>query len=271
MSSTTVGSARSNSRSYGSPSRLKDWPLRTHALVVWAVGIAGLWANWSAAGLAYVHFLDDGPVGDADRWLPKWFEAHRTPFWNDLTWWGSMLADTFVKVALILLVGGTLIAVYRRWHDGLMLAMAVAGEATVFLFSSLVVQRDRPPVKQLDPIPPSGSFPSGHMAAATAFYGALFVVVCLHTQRRAIRNAFLALAILAPVIVGTSRMQRGMHHPVDILGGALLGVCMVLVVRHALDVSCRDADRKARAGEIEVADNVRRLDLSRPAIEEVAS
>jgi len=271
MSSTTVGSARSNSRSYESPSGLKYWPLRTHALVVWAVGIAGLWAIWSAGGLAFKHFLDDGPVGDADRWLPKWFEAHRTPFWNDVTWWGSMLADTLVKVALILVVGGTMIAVWRRWHDGLMLAMAVAGEATVFLFSSLVVHRERPPVEHLDPIPPSGSFPSGHTAAATAFYGALFVVVCCHTQRRAIRNAFLALAIIAPLIVATSRVYRGMHHPVDVLAGALLGFCMVLVVRYALDVSCRDADRKARAGEIEVADNVRHLDLSVPIDEEVAS
>ncbi len=269
MSSTTVVPAVHDSDA--TPSGLHFWPLRTHALVIWAVGIVGLWAVWSAAGLAYVHLLDDGPVGDADRWLPTWFEARRTPFWNDLTWWGSMVADTIVKIVLVAVVGATMIAIWRRWHDGLFLVMAVAGEATVFLFSSLVVQRERPPVEQLDTIPPSGSFPSGHTAAATAFYGALFVIVCCHTQRRAIRGAFLALAILAPLIVGVSRIQRGMHHPVDVLGGALLGVCMVLVVRHALDQACRDTDRQVRAGDLRAPDNVRRLDVSRPIPEETAS
>jgi len=253
------------------PSGLKYWPLRKHALVIITAGMVAMFAIFSAAGLLLVHVLDDGPVGDWDRSVNQWFEDRRTPTWDDLSYWGSMLSDTLVKVALVAVVGGTMIAVWRRWHDGLILACAVIAEATVFLFTSLVVGRDRPPVEQLDKIPPSGSFPSGHTAAAVAFYGALYVVICCHTPRRWIRSLFLALAVLAPLIVATSRVYRGMHHPIDVMAGALLGVCTVLVVRHAFDAACRDADRDAREGTAEVPDNVRHLDLTRPLEKDIAS
>jgi undecaprenyl-diphosphatase len=48
-------------------------------------------------------------------------------------------------------------------------------------------------------------------------------------------------AALIPVYVAFSRMYRGMHHPLDIGGGVLIGIAallaMVLVSRAAHDVS----------------------------------
>ena len=132
-------------------------------------------------------FLDDGPVGDADRDVARWLEDHRTPTWNTLTDYGSMLSDTLVKVILVAVVGGAMVIVWRRWHDGVFLAVVVSLEATVFVITSFIVDRDRPPVEQLDAIPPSGSFPSGHTGAAVAFYGGVFVVMCWHTRNRVVR------------------------------------------------------------------------------------
>jgi undecaprenyl-diphosphatase len=269
MSSTTVPPVAASRRD--TPSGLRFWPLRKHALVIIAIGALVMFAAWSAFGLVYVKLLDDSALADWDRRVTVWFENHRTPTWDDLSFWGSMLSDTLVKVALVVVVGGTMIAVWRRWHDGLMLAASVLIEAAVFLFSSLVVDRPRPPVEQLDSIPPSGSFPSGHVAASVAFYGALFVVVCCHTRRRWIRGVFLTIAIVIPIIVATSRMYRGMHHPIDVIAGALLGFCTVLLIRHALDAACRDLDRQCRDGEVDAPDNVRRLDLSRPPHQEAAA
>ena len=245
-------------------SGLRVWPLNRAALLTLTVGGLIMFVVWSTAGLLFMHFLDDGPVGDADRRVVEWFEDQRTPTINSMSYWGSMLSDTFVKVGLIIVVGGAMVFVWRRWHDALYLALAVITEATVFLFTSLVVDRERPPVEQLDTIPPSGSFPSGHVAAAVAFYGSLFVVVCWHTRRRGVRAVFLAIAVIVPVVVATSRMARGMHHPIDVTAGALLGLATVLLVRIALRNGVRRIGRQVADGERTAPEHTLHLDLNEP-------
>ncbi len=61
----------------------------------------------------------------------------------------------------------------------------------------------------------SGSFPSGHTAAAFAFAGA----VCMKNFPLAAKVAVLLLAAM----VGVSRVAVGIHWPLDVAGGALLG------------------------------------------------
>jgi undecaprenyl-diphosphatase len=231
------------------------------ALLVLAKGGALLLVVWTAVGLVFMQFLDDGPVGDADRRLSEWLEEHRTPTWNSLSHVGSMLSDTLVKVALVAVVGGAMILIWRRWHDGVFLAVVVIVEATVFVIVSFIVGRDRPPVERLDPPAPSGSFPSGHAAAAVAFYAGLFVVVCWHTRNRAVRFVFGVIAVAAPLAVAASRAYRGMHYPIDVLAGILLGIATILVVRAAMQTGVEELDR--HAGE-STPDRVRRLDLTVP-------
>ena len=127
---------------------------------------------------------------------------------------------------------------------GVFLALAVIVEATVFVISSFIVDRDRPPVDQLDPPAPSGSFPSGHTAAAVAFYAGLFVVVCWHTRNRVVRAIFAVIAVAAPLVVGVSRAWRGMHHPLDVIAGFLLGLAALYIVRGALAKGVAEIDRE---------------------------
>jgi len=55
------------------------------------------------------------------------------------------------------------------------------------------------------------------------------------TRRMGWRILVAIAAIVVPVAVGLGRMYRGMHHPTDVLAGALLGIAAltvaVLVVR----------------------------------------
>ena len=138
---------------------VRAWPLNKPALIVLAKGAAVLLVAWSAIGLLYMAMLDDGPVGDADRSLARSLEDSRTPTLNTLSHVGSMLSDTLVKVILVAVVGGAMVIVWRRWHDGVFLALAVSLEASVFVIVSFIVDRDRPPVVQLDPPAPSGKLP----------------------------------------------------------------------------------------------------------------
>lgn len=244
-----------------SPTRsgLRVWPLRRPAWWVLLKGTVLVVAVWSAFGLLLVHVLEHGPIGDADQHVSIWFAEHRTPTLNNLTNWGSMLAETLVKVALVLAVGTLFVVLWRRWHDALFLATVVAFEGMVFVIVSFIVDRQRPPVEQLDPIPPSGSFPSGHTTAAAAVYGTLLVVVWWHTKRPAVRAVFVLLASVIPVIVGISRVARGMHHLIDVIAGAALGIASVLVVKAALQAGVADVDRGADPA---TPQHTRRLDLT---------
>lgn len=247
---------------------LRVWPLRKPALWILAEGGAVLLVIWSAVGLLFVELLDDGPVGDADRAGTEWLEDRRTPTWNSVTHYGSMLSDTLVKIILVAVVGGLMVAVWRRWHDGVFLAVVVSLESTVFVISSFIVGRERPPVEQLDAAAPSGSFPSGHSAAAVAFYVTLFLIVRWHTPNRAVRSIFAVVAVFVPIVVAVSRTARGMHYPIDVVAGLLLGMATILVVHKALTAGVDEIDRQAAhdsdkpGHSSNVPDRVRRLDLT---------
>jgi membrane-associated phospholipid phosphatase len=247
------------SRDTSAHSWVRAWPLRKPALAVLGIGGSALFIVTTAVGLLYVTYLDDGPVGDADRAGVEWFADRRTATLNSLTEIGSMVSDALVKVILVAVVGGAMVLIWRRWHDGVFLAVALIVEATVFVTSSFIVDRDRPPGTPLDEPAPSGSFPSGHTAAAVAFYGGLFIVVRWHTRNPWVRWTFGVVAVAAPLIVGVSRVQRGMHHPVDVAAGIVLGLATLFVVRAALARGVAELD--AASGD-DAPPQVRRLDLT---------
>jgi membrane-associated phospholipid phosphatase len=111
----------------------------------------------------------------------------------------------------------------------------------MFLVTTLVVHRPRPHVVKLDHSPPTSSFPSGHTAAALTLYGALALLIYLHTRRR---SAWLLL--LMPAAVGMARLYRGMHHPSDVLAGLLLGTLAITAAYRAVLKPAADAPATAR-------------------------
>ena len=56
----------------------------------------------------------DGSIGATDRRVARWFEAGRTPRLDDLSYWGSMLSETAVKIVLTAVAATVMIAVWRR-------------------------------------------------------------------------------------------------------------------------------------------------------------
>lgn len=248
-------------RTGDTPSPLHVWPWRKPAVLDLAKSFVLLLAVWSGAGLSYMWLLDDGPVGDLDRDISTWLEDHRTARLDSLAELGSSFSDTLIKVVLVALVGAVMVTVWRRWHDAAFLAVLLVFEASVFALTSFIVGRERPPIEQLEDAAPSGSFPSGHSAAAVAFYVGLYVVFAWHTRNRLVRTVFGVIAIAVPISVATARTYMGMHHATDVLAGMLLGVASIVAVRRALRIGVDDVGADAARGR-DLPAHVTRLDLT---------
>lgn len=166
------------------------------------------------------------------RWdvsVDRELAANRSHPWNVVTSVFSFLAETVTVITIGLLAFVALRLRLKRWREPLFLAVAVIGEVTIFVSTTMLVDRDRPPVPRLDSAPPTSSFPSGHTAASIALYGGLAVLAWRIGVRVWLRNLAIVLAVLAPVLVATSRLYRGMHYPSDVAGGLLLACCWLAV------------------------------------------
>jgi undecaprenyl-diphosphatase len=96
--------------------------------------------------------------------------------------------------------------------------------------TTLLIDRPRPTVTQLDTAPPTSSFPSGHTAAAVCFYGAIAAIVIWHSRHRWLSAVAVFVCAAIPLTIAGSRVYRGMHYPTDVLAGALLGVIWLSTV-----------------------------------------
>lgn len=132
----------------------------------------------------------------------------------DLSWIGSF--------GLVFLVIGLVLAVLwrRPWLFVLLLGTVALADAVSYGLREWI-GRDRPPLVYPEPkplvhVPDSGAFPSGH--AATAFASA---TVLAWAWRPLAVPAFVLAAAIA-----WSRVYAGVHWPLDVLGGAVLGVVL---------------------------------------------
>ncbi len=161
------------------PTRDPRWwrvpPVDRGGLIAWVVGYVLMTVVAIAVGLLIVHELHD--ISSLDDRVARWLGRHRTDGWDSITWCGSMIADAYVKIPATIVLSLIFLWRWRRWTEPALLIGALLLEVAVFLTSSIVVDRARPPMSRLDPVPPTGSFPSGHAAAAVAFYGAIAIIV----------------------------------------------------------------------------------------------
>jgi membrane-associated phospholipid phosphatase len=209
--------------------RLRDGAPTALFLLGWAVALAAVLIGVGWVLSKVVH--DDG-IGRADSSLSRWLAGNRSDQVTDMTRFTTMLADTVTITVLAVLTVAVAAWLWRRWREPMLVAAAVTGEVAIFLLVTLMVDRQRPPVRHLDEAPPTSSFPSGHTAAAIVLYGALAVLASERARSAAVKWLFIALAVVLPLLVAASRLYRGMHYLSDVLGGILLGgVWLAVTVR----------------------------------------
>jgi undecaprenyl-diphosphatase len=209
------------SRTVGAP--------RVVALRLIGGGVA-LWGLLSVIGLLVTRVSSSDPGRSWDAGAALWFAARRTGFWNTATAIGSGLANTTTAIAVMIIAVLLLRWRLGRWYESWVVVAAISGELLVFLAVTATVHRARPAVTRLDQAPPTSSFPSGHTAAAVALYGCLAILLLWAYGRHPVARIAAFMLVCIPVLVGISRVYRGMHYPSDVLMGAVGGGLWLLVV-----------------------------------------
>ena len=181
-------------------------------------------------------------IGAANERVNGWFAAHRTALPH-----GCVVGriDHRRGVVLPIVVGSIALvcAVLRKWRIAAFLVFALGVESASYRLTTLVIHSHRPHVARLENLPVNASYPSGHTAASIAVYCGLALLITsrFETPRRTCSRLDVRLAIVT--FVALSRMYRGMHHPLDVAGGIVLGVVAITV----LVFVCRTAGAAADA------------------------
>lgn len=187
-------------------------------------------------GLLVTKGLDNSDVSEADFWVDRELAENRTPPGDELTHWASLLGETPTIIGLTVLVAIVFRAVFKRWRESVIVVLCVSGQALIFMLTQLLIDRERPGVPRLDDSPPTSSFPSGHVAASTALYLSVGLIVAWHTRHTWLKWLAVALGVLLPLTVAFSRLYRGMHYPTDTTTSVLFSVALIAVATRVLPV-----------------------------------
>jgi membrane-associated phospholipid phosphatase len=135
-------------------------------------------------------------------------------------------------------------AFFRRWLIAAFAVFALTVESATYRVTSIAVPRDRPSVPRLENLEPDASYPSGHTAASIAVYSGLVLLLTTRFTSSLKKALAWTAAILLTTFVALSRMYEGMHHPLDVAGGVLIGIGAILVLLFACRAAGAAAERR---------------------------
>jgi undecaprenyl-diphosphatase len=170
-----------------------------------------------------------------DTRLERWVVTHRV----------HTLDDVFIGLSRVgsqgliwLIIGALAALLWKRPAIFLYVTLAdLVAEITAYALRE-AIGRDRPPLHFTEPhplvaVPHSGSFPSGHTATSFACAATLAWLTPLP------RTALYLLAAL----IAFSRVYNGVHYPLDLIGGALVGLGVATALRLLVEARRRSAPR----------------------------
>jgi undecaprenyl-diphosphatase len=160
-----------------------------------------------------------------DGALRLWVVTHRVGALNPVMWAVSVIG----RNGIVWMAAGTVLAIARRISRSSLLHMVLAIVLSLLVTDHVLkplIGRERPfaatpTIHVIGGRPGDASFPSGH--ATSAFAGAYV----LSWTVPAGRFVWWAMALA----IAYSRVYLGVHYPIDVIGGAIVGWLCGLFVR----------------------------------------
>jgi membrane-associated phospholipid phosphatase len=212
-------------------------------LVTMVAGLAAVAALSIGCGFLVTRVLEHAwGIGATEQHFNSWLATHRNSTRTDASLVGSIVAGGVV----LPIVAGTIAlvcAVLRKWRVAAFVVFALGVESASYRITTLVVHSHRPRVVRLENLPVNASYPSGHTAAAIAVYGGLVLLLTSRFTNGVFRGFAWMFAVGMVIFVALARMYRGMHHPLDVAGGVVVGLAAVTVIVFA----CRTAGAAAES------------------------
>lgn len=196
--------------------------------------------------LLVVHVLLPGSglgLEGTDESFNDTLAQHRTGTLTSIAEVGSQVGGAPVLPILVGIIA-IVCAFMRRWLIAAFAVFVLAVESATYRVTSIVVPRERPSVHRLEQLEVDASYPSGHTAASVAVYAGLVLLLTTRFTSSLKKALAWTAAILVVTFVALSRMYEGMHHPLDVAGGVLIGIGAILVLLFACRAAGAAAERR---------------------------
>jgi undecaprenyl-diphosphatase len=181
-------------------------------------------------------------AGPLDSEITLFVRGLQTPTRDNLA-----LLLTFFGSHLFLIPATLLVAAVLRGKGhptpALLFFASVAGGFVLNALLKISFHRARPDLWPALVSEHTYSFPSGHAAMSTVFYGGLAAVVFHLTDRLLPRVTAVALALIAIVTIMGTRAYLGVHWTTDVVAGFVVGVFWVAVSAIATEIVYRRVPR----------------------------
>jgi membrane-associated phospholipid phosphatase len=169
----------------------------------------------------------DGQVGPIER--AAFHAVNGLPDWL----YRPMLLFQYLGVLAMPLVVAAGALAFRRWRLAAALVLVVPLKLATERVVKLLVQRERPGTTVQDAVlrgvhPAGLSFVSGHAIITFAIAGLLGLVL----PRR-----WAVVAFVLATLNGVARVYLGAHNPLDVVGGAAVGLAIAAALDLVLDVA----------------------------------
>jgi undecaprenyl-diphosphatase len=151
---------------------------------------------------------------------PRWLHGAAL----DVTALGSA---TVLGLTVAAVVGFLLLQKMHR--TAIFVLAASAGGWTLNTLLKTVFNRARPDIVPHLRDVMTLSFPSGHAMTSAAVYLTLGALLMRISARPVTKFYCMAVAALATLLIGASRVYLGVHYPTDVLAGWLIGLCWALL------------------------------------------
>ena len=175
---------------------------------------------------------------DAD--IAQWLHRHAT---SSMTTAMLVVTDlhSTIAVSCYAAIAAVVLWTKRDWRRFVTIVVCVGGGLLLNVLMKLAFHRARPvfdvPLLSLS----SYSFPSGHVAGSTLFYGLAVVWVFARTTRWRWRALAVVGAAIMIVLVAFSRMYLGVHYLSDVGAAFAEGVAWLAICLGALTAFWRRA------------------------------